>query len=112
MTGDPLSRLFVEDSDDRPDEVVVDELTTMDAGEFVARLESLAEAAEAVSTMAGDVERLRQTGLSDEDARDLIYGRNNSLAKRDIEAMFETVDAVVSGRADRPAKRLLSELSG
>jgi hypothetical protein len=79
----PLERLFVEDDDDRPDEVVVDELTTMDAEVFVERLELLAEAAEAVSTLTRDLERLRLTGLSDSDARDLIYGRNTSLRKRD-----------------------------
>jgi len=111
-TETTLDRLFVENAEDRPDEIVVDELTTMDADEFISRLESLAQAAEAVATMAEDLERLRRTGLSDEDARDLIYGRNGGLAKRDIEAMFEAVDEVVSGRADKPTDRLLAEVSG
>jgi len=109
--SDPLERIFVEEPEDRPDEIVVDELTTMDAGEFVERLESLAAAAEAVETLTADLERLRATGLSDDDARDLIYGRNSGLAKRDIEAMFDAVDQLVDGRADRPVERLLSELS-
>jgi len=108
----PLDRLFVEDAKDRPDEIVVDGLTTMDADEFVARLESLAEAAEAINGMAEDLERLRKTGLSDEDARDLIYGRNSKLAKRDIEAIFEAIDEIASGRADKPTDRLLAEVSG
>jgi hypothetical protein len=108
----PLDRLFVEDAAERPDAIVVDELTTMDAAAFVDRLESLAAAAEAVETLVEDLERLRQTGLSDDDARDLLYGRNSTLAKRDIEAMFEAVDQLADGRADRPAERLLSEISG
>jgi len=108
----PLDRLFLEDADDRPDEIVVDELTTMDAEEFVDRLESLAEASEAVTEMAHDLGRLRQTGLTDDDARDLIYGRNSGLAKRDIEAMFDAIDRVGEHRADRPVQRLLSDVSG
>lgn len=110
--SNPLDRLFVDESDDRPDEIVVDNLTTMDAEEFVDRLGSLAEAAEAVTTMARDLERLRKTGLDDSDAQDLIYGRNSGLAKRDIKAMFDAVDQLSQGRADRPAERLLSDLSG
>lgn len=109
--SNPLDRIFVEESEDRPAEIAVDELTTMDATEFVERLESLAAAAEAIETLATDLERLRATGLKDEDARDLIYGRNSSLAKRDIEAMFDAVDQLADGRADRPTERLLSELS-
>lgn len=109
--SNPLDRIFVEEPEDRPAEVVVDELTTMDATEFVERLESLAAATKAVETLTQDLERLRETGLSDEDARDLIYGRNSGLAKRDIEAMFDAVDQLGDGRADRPVERLLSELS-
>jgi len=109
--SNPLDRIFVEEPEDRPAEVVVDELTTMDATEFVERLESLAAATKAVETLTQDLERLRETGLSDEDARDLIYGRNSGVAKRDIEAMFDTVDQLGDGRADRPVERLLSELS-
>jgi len=109
--SNPLDRIFVEEDDDRPDTINVEELTTMDATEFVERLESLAAAAEAVETLATDLERLRATGLKDEDARDLIYGRNSGLAKRDIEAMFDAVDQLADGRADRPTERLLSELS-
>jgi hypothetical protein len=108
----PLDRLFVEDAEDRPDEIVVDEVTAMDAGEFVARLESLADASDVVREMAHDLERLRKTGLTDDDARDLIYGRNSGLAKRDIEAMFDAIDKLGEHRADRPVQRLLSEISG
>lgn len=108
----PLDRLFVEDADDRPDEIVVDEVTTMEAGEFVDRLESLADASDAVREMAQDLEQLRKTGLSDDDARDLIYGRNSGLAKRDIEAMFDAIDKLGEHRADRPVQRLLSDISG
>ncbi|OYR55217.1 hypothetical protein [Halorubrum halodurans] len=110
--NNPLDRIFVEEPEDHPDEIVVDELTTMDTTEFVERLESLATAAEAVETLSQDLERLRETGLSDADARDLIYGRNSGLAKRDIEAMFDAVDQLADDRADRPVERLLSELSG
>jgi len=105
----PLDRLFVEDATERPDEIVVDEMTTLDASEFVARLEMLSNAAQVVSTMANDVARLRSTGLSDEDARDLIYGRNSGLTKTEIKAMFDAVDDLAHGDADRPVERLLSE---
>ncbi|RLM34086.1 MULTISPECIES: hypothetical protein [unclassified Haloarcula] len=109
----PLDRLFIEDAADRPDEIVVENLTTLDADEFVARLESLAEAAETVSELTADLERLRQTGLSDDDARDLIYGRNAGVAKRDIEALFDAVDQLKDGRTKRdPSQRLLAEVSG
>jgi hypothetical protein len=111
-TDAPLDRLFVENAEDHPDEVVVDNLTTLDSREFIDRLESLAAAADAVETIAHDVERIRKTGLSDADARDLIYGRNAGVAKRDIEALFDGVDALTSGRADRPLVRLLAEVSG
>ncbi|KOX92802.1 hypothetical protein AMS69_10080 [Haloarcula rubripromontorii] len=109
----PLDRLFVEDTDDRPDEIVLENLTMLDADKFVARLESLAEAAETVSKLTADLERLRQTGLSDDDARDLIYRRNSGVAKRDIEALFDAVDQLKDGRTKRdPAERLLAEVSG
>lgn len=107
----PLDRIFVEDADDRPDEIVVEELTTMDAEEFIDRLESLADAADAINTMAEDLQRLRQTGLTDDDALHLIYGRNRSLAKQDISAMFKAIDELVAGRADRPTERILSDIS-
>jgi len=84
----------------------------MEAGEFVDRLESLADASDAVREMAQDLEQLRKTGLSDDDARDLIYGRNSGLAKRDIEAMFDAIDKLGEHRADRPVQRLLSDISG
>ena len=76
------------------------------------RLESIADAAEVVTTLASDLERLRETGLSDNDARDLIYGRNNSVTKSEIESMFHAIDELASGRSDRPTERLLSEISG
>jgi hypothetical protein len=107
----PLDRLFVDDTKNRPDAIVADELTTLDADEFVARLESVAEASQAVTTIATDLERLRETGLSDDDARDLIYGRNAGLAKRDIEALFDAIDEIADGRADRPTERLLAAIA-
>ena len=116
MTDDEanaLDRLFVDDASERPDRVVLDEVTTMDAEEFRARLTSLADAAEAINGLANDLERLRATGLTDDDARDLIYGRNNGIPKRDIEAIFDAIDALADGRTKRdPAERLLSDVSG
>mgnify|MGYP006289459147 FL=1 len=116
MTDDEanaLDRLFVDDASERPDRVVLDEVTTMDAEEFRARLTSLADAAEAINGLANDLERLRATGLTDDDARDLIYGRNSGIPKRDIEAIFDAIDALADGRTKRdPAERLLSDVSG
>lgn len=109
----PFDRLFAADADDQPDEIVVDELTTMDVDAFVAQLEALAEAAEAVTTMADDLERLRKTGLDDDDVRDLIYGRNNDLTKTEIEALFGAIDDVRAGTTGSydPIERLLADLS-
>jgi len=68
---------------------------------------------EAVTTMAEDLERLRKTGLSDEDARDLIYGRNSGLTKTEIEALFGAIDDVRAGTTGSydPIERLLADLS-
>jgi len=109
----PFDRLFAADVDDCPDEIVVDELTTMETQEFVTQLEALAEAAEAVTSMAEDLERLRQTGLDDDDARDLIYGRNSNLTKTEIEALFGALDDVRAGTTGSydPIERLLAEIS-
>ena len=112
MTESPLDRLFVEDRDERPDEVVVDGLTTMDAGEFVDCLEAIADASAAVNRLAADIESLRETGLDDADAKALLYGRNHDLGKRDIETLFDAADRLADGKADRPLVRLLSDLSG
>lgn len=107
----PLKRPYVEDDSEFPETVAIDDVT-IDAQEFLDRLESLDDAAKAVTTLAHDLEQLRETRLSDDDARDLIYGRNSSLTKRDIEAMFDAVDDLSSGRADRPLVRLLADVSG
>jgi len=107
-----FDRLFVEDDDERPEEIVVDELTTMDTEEFTDCLEAIADASEAITTLAEDLERLRQTGLDESDARDLIYGRNHDLGKRDVETLFEAIDTIANGKADRPLIRLLSDVSG
>jgi hypothetical protein len=108
----PLDRIFVEDADERPDEIVLDGMVTVDTEEFRDQLETLADAAEAVNEMANDLASLRSVGLTDGDVRDLLYGRNNSLRKRDITAGLEAIDELAEGRADRPFQRLLSEVSG
>jgi len=107
----PFDRLFVEDADDRPDELVVDDLTTIDAAEFVDCLEAIAGASEAITTLAADLEVLRETGLDEQDAKHLIYGRNRDLGKRDIDTLFDAIDTVAAGRADRPLVRLLASVS-
>jgi len=106
----PLDRLFA-DEDEHPDRVDVGEITAMNADEFVARLEVVAEASEKVADLANDLERLRKTGLREEDAKDLLYGRNAGMAKRDIEAVFTAVDDVRRGNGDLLV-RLLSDVSG
>jgi len=108
----PLDRIFIEDEEDRPEQINVDEITTMETTEFVDRLESIADVADTVTEITEDITALRESGLSEEDARDLIYGRNADVRKRDIEALFAAVDELTTGRADRPTRRLLSALSG
>lgn len=107
----PLDRLFAGDPDEVPEEIAVDALTTIDADEFVDRLESVAAAADAVETIAADLATLRETGLTDDDARDLIYGRNSGVTKSEIESLFDAVDDLESGRASRPDVRLIANLS-
>jgi uncharacterized membrane protein YdfJ with MMPL/SSD domain len=105
----PLVRLF--DADERPDEVAIETSERVDAAEFVAQLEALADAAEAINRIQRDLEAVRGVGLRDDDVRDLIYGRNSGLAKRDIEAVFGGISDVEQGRGDLLVK-LLADVSG
>lgn len=107
----PLDRLFIEDEDDPPDEVVVDQLTTMDARDFRDGIEALADAAAVVSTLADDVERLRNTGLRESDAVDLLYGRNSGLTKTQIRAVIDAINDIERGSDRTLLKRLLADLS-
>jgi hypothetical protein len=105
----PLLRLF--DEDERPDEVAVETTEPVDASEFVAKLDALADAAEAIERIQSDLEAVRSVGLRDNDVRDLIYGRNSGLAKRDIDAVFGGIDDIERGRGDLLVK-LLADVSG
>lgn len=105
----PLVRLF--DEEERPEEGGVETSERVDASEFVAWLEALADAAESVDRIQSDLEAIRSVGLRDDDVRDLIYGRNSGLAKRDIEAVFGGISDVQHGRGDLLVK-LLADVSG
>ena len=108
--SNPLDRLFV-DEDDRPEAINIGQATAMNTEEFVDRLNSIAEAADRVTKLAEDAEAIRQTGLRESDARDLIYGRNSGLRKSDIEAVFEALDDVAGGRNDLLV-RLVADVAG
>jgi hypothetical protein len=98
-TDDPLEELFV-DEDDRPEEIEVDEEITIDTEEFHARLEAVADAAEALDTLASDAAAIRRSGLYDDDVEALLYGRNSALTKSTISAVMDALDGV-TGTADR-----------
>jgi hypothetical protein len=107
-TDNPLLRLF--DEGDQLAEATVETGERVDAEEFVNQLETLAEAADAITRIQRDLEALRSVGLREADVRDLIYGRNSGLAKRDIEAVFDGIDDVQHGRGDLLVK-LLADVS-
>lgn len=109
---DPLERILTSDEEDRPDEVAVsDDGPIIDVEEFYYRLGSLADAADALVRLQEDIAALRQTGLDEQDARDLMYGRNSQLTKSDIDAIFGAIDDVERGSSDLLV-RLLSDVSG
>lgn len=96
-----LERLLV-DEDDRPDEIEIDD-TTIDTAEFHDRLETIADVAESIGTLATDLRALRSTGLDDSDVVDLLYGRSNGLTKTTIETVMSTLDDV-DDQVDRPGR--------
>lgn len=98
-TDDPLEELFG-DEDDRPDEIEMSEDLTIDTGEFHAHLRTLANAADALDTLAGDAAAIRRSGLHDDDVEALLYGRNASLTKSTISVVIGALDDV-AGTADR-----------
>lgn len=108
-TDNPLLRLF--DEADHTSEVAVETSERVNAVEFVAQLEALADAAKAIERIQSDLEAVRAVGLRDDDVRDLIYGRNSGLAKRDIEAVFDGISDIEQGRGDLLVK-LLADVSG
>lgn len=106
----PLVRLFDED-DETSESIAVETSERIPTDDFCARLESLAKAADAITRIQQDVGMLRKTGLREEDVRDLIYGRNASVRKRDIEAVLDGIDDVRRGPDDLLVK-LLADVSG
>jgi arginine utilization protein RocB len=95
---DPLEELFVDE--DRPDEITVSEDLTIDTAEFHERLEAVADAADALDTLADDAAALRRSGLYDDDVESLLYGRNSGLTKSTIAAVMDALDGL-TGTADR-----------
>lgn len=87
LEPDTLDLLFAED-EDVPDEVELSEAFSIETEAFHRALQELADAAKKLSTLAEDLEALRRTGLGRSDVVDLLYGRNNSLGKRDIQAVM------------------------
>jgi aspartate/tyrosine/aromatic aminotransferase len=109
---DPLEELFG-DEDDRPDEIEVREGVTIDTAEFHDRLEAVADAADALDTLADDAAALRRSGLYDDDVESLLYGRNSGLTKSTISAVMDALDGL-TGTADREdlLVTLIADVSG
>lgn len=105
----PLDTLFADD--ERPDAVNLEHVSAMPTDEFVGRLEDLAAASKRVESLAEDAEALRQTGLQEQDAKALIYGRNNDVRKSDIETVFDALDDVRDGRGEL-FDRLVADVAG
>jgi len=90
--------------------------TDITVGEFVDRLETIAEAAEKLLVLQSDLRALRDTGLTDEDVVALLYGRNSRLNKGDIRRTISTLDDIGERLRGTPEnqkqllKRLVSSL--
>lgn len=81
----------------------------MNVLEFVHKLQSIERAANSLEALRGDVASIN-TGLREEDAIRLIYGRNGNWSLSDIRSMFDTLDTI-SGASDRKLiVRLLADL--
>ena len=108
----PLDTLFADD--ERPEAVNLEHVTAMPTDEFVGQLEAIAEAADRINTLAEDAAALRKSGLRDDDAKALIYGRNSSIRKSDINTVFDALDAVADGgtRGDDLLVTLVADVAG
>ena len=112
----PLEALVV-DEDDRPDEIELEHVT-IDTEQFHDQMTEIAQAAEAIETLATDLRALRRSGLTDEDVVALLYGRNANLNKTTIETVLETMDETIddleSGKRTKKQDllvRLLADVS-
>lgn len=112
MTDDtqPSEAPYTETNDDGERTVERVELgaATIDADEFATQLHAISGAAEQLGDLQATIERI-ETGLTEEDAVRLIYGRSGwSLS--DIRKMFGTLDQI-EGASDRKlVVRLLADL--
>lgn len=104
------------DADERPDTVHIGEVE-MDTSEFVNKLNAVADAAESLTRLESELDALRATGLTEQDIRDLLYGRNSSLNKTTIEAVQSTLGEVESDMGHGSGRRellirLVADVSG
>lgn len=89
------------------------EAGAFDTGAFRENLEAIADAAEALDTLASDAATLRESGLHEQDVVDLLYGRNASLTKTEIESVLGALSQIESGtNRSSLLRRLVADLSG
>jgi len=98
------------DEKETPETVDIDGLE-LDGSVFVDRLEAISKAVDQLSALADDARTLRESRLDEGDVRDLIYGRNSSLNKSTIEAVFDGLDDVARGD-EQLLVRLVADVSG
>lgn len=79
-----------------------------DAAEFLRMLKSMDEATAVIRELQGEVAHLN-TGLDEEDAIRLIYGRTQ-FSLLDIRNFFDTLDTIEGAGERKLLKRLLADL--
>jgi hypothetical protein len=81
------------------------------AEEFVEALHAVREADHRLAEIQSDLASIR-TGLREEDAIRLIYGRNSDCSLEEIRALFDTLDAIAGSDTRKLTIRLLADLGG
>jgi len=64
------------------------------AQEFREALDTVVKASEVIAQIASSLDGIREMGLREQDLRDLIWARESSLNKGEIEDVFDTIDEI------------------
>jgi len=100
--------LFVEpeeQSGETSEEQDPPETEALQAGELAEQIEQVAEAAQRITRLQKDLQALQKTGLTDEDVVALLYGRNASLNKGEIESVLGALSDLESQLDQSPEDR-------
>jgi hypothetical protein len=100
------------DDDAQPETVELSDdvtATEMDAERFAHALKALERAEGRLLALQQEVEALN-TGLREEDAVRLLYGRNSDFSLSDIRQLFDTLDTIEGADSRKLTVRLLADL--